>query len=831
MGVIYAAYDPQLERPVAVKVVHVPVASGSDALAEAKALARLSHPNVVTIHDYGFVDEHLYIVMELVLGQTLRRWAKGRTQREIVKAYRQAGEALAAAHSVGLVHRDFKPDNAIMGRDGRVRVVDFGLACEGADSNGASPAPRRSAGTPGYMAPEQVNGGALTAATDQFGFCTSLRDALLEQGGGGAGTPRWLQAVIERGRAPNPADRFPSMQALLHGLSRDPAQIRRRWVVAGLSVGGAAVAVAVGSSMLAARETICEGGEDRLAAVWGRGGREAALDRVAKISPYGSSLRPRLERALVKHARGWAAGYREACLAGTRSLQSPALVDRRMACLDRGRTALTSVANIVNTATADDVSDLILAVQALPQPDACSDLSAVLAEAEPPPAGTAPRVEELRRQIEDARIQIAAGRARQVRELTEGTVSAARALEYKPLLSEALLVRGRALMDADERVAAIAPLSEAYTTAFESGLSSLAVEAWARWAWTRGTSIGGEDSLSGLAIVEAVAAQRSTSRFSRALLYNNLGGVELALQRRDRARAAFERASREARGLEGAGSLELLNVNSNLGLVTDDPSQRDRILADSVAEKARWIGEDHPETLNTRWLRGKENVRFERALQILEPTCGVLQTHRHFRAAHCWLEVGFIRHELGDVAGGVDALRRAAAAEAALDSPLPLIRLYLLSWQGQEPAAERGFGAALEARPSSAQEAWWDRLERAELELGLGRVLRSKGELREAQRVLGSSLDGLCAIMSKSPSFSTQRRVTRARAELAKVLFAVEGSSAAASELAGAAASGLRQAGGEEREIEELEMVRGAPAASGSAIPDCNSSGGPTESQ
>src|SRR5688572_27988153 len=158
MGVIYAARDPQLERVVAVKLVHVGDRDSAGALAEARALARLSHPNVVTIFDYGFVDMHLYIVMERVSGPTLGRWVKGRTQREILKAYRQAGEGLAAAHAASLVHRDFKPDNAIMGLDGRVRVVDFGLACEAAGSEGGDRGPPRIAGTPAYMAPEQRAG-------------------------------------------------------------------------------------------------------------------------------------------------------------------------------------------------------------------------------------------------------------------------------------------------------------------------------------------------------------------------------------------------------------------------------------------------------------------------------------------------------------------------------------------------------------------------------------------------------------------------------------------------------------------------------------------------
>ncbi len=807
MGVIYAAYDPQLERAVAVKVVYVPESGSSDALAEAKALARLSHPNVVTIFDYGFVDEHLYIVMELILGQTLRRWAIGRTLREIVKAYSQAGEALAAAHSVGLVHRDFKPDNAIMSPDGRVRVVDFGLACEAADPSRPSQAPPRSAGTPGYMAPEQVSGSPITAAADQYGFCTALRDALRDNGAV-VGVPRWLQAVIDRGRSPDPNDRFASMQSLLGALACDPAVTKRRWFIGALLLASGATVAAGSSAALDARQGTCAGGEDRLGSAWGVDGREAALDRVANISPYGMSLQPRLREALADHSRRWAAGYREACLARATSLQSETLTDRRMACLDRGRAALGTVANIVTTATAGDLSDVILAVQALPNPDACADLNTLLiADAEPPPVSSASRIEELRRQLEQARIQIAAGRSSQVRAMLEASITAARSLAYKPLLAEVLLLQGHALMTSDDRVAAMEPLHEAFTTAFQSDLPSLAVEAWARWAWARGTSVGGEESLSGLAVVEAVAARQSTSRFARALLYNNVGGVELALQRRDRAREAFTRASREARGLASPDSIELMNVNVNLGLVTDDPSRRDELLAAAIADKSRILGDDHPETLEARWYRGKEAVSFPRSLEILTPTCAALQKQAHFRAARCWLEVGYIRHELDDVSGAVDALQRAASIDTAHDSRLPLIPVYLLAWRGDDETAARAFSAALDEHSDNPQDPWWDRLQRAELELGLGRVLRSSGNLPEAKRVLTSSLETLCAVVSQSPSSSVERRVGRARSELAKVLSALRQSRATASALAESALTWLGQSNGTAGELLELEHI------------------------
>src|SRR5262245_17835160 len=146
MGVVYEAYDPDLARGVALKLVDVSGKHRASALAEAQALARLSHPHVVPIFDVDLEGDHVYLVMELVRGTTLRHWPRGRSVAGIIAAYVQAGDALAAAHAAGLVHRDFKPDNAIMGGDGRVRVVDFGLACEADAAERAPAAPRRPAG-------------------------------------------------------------------------------------------------------------------------------------------------------------------------------------------------------------------------------------------------------------------------------------------------------------------------------------------------------------------------------------------------------------------------------------------------------------------------------------------------------------------------------------------------------------------------------------------------------------------------------------------------------------------------------------------------------------
>ncbi|MCA9698518.1 MAG: serine/threonine protein kinase, partial [Myxococcales bacterium] len=138
MGVVYAAWDPDLDRKVALKLLH----GGHDPakragknqrlLREAQAMARLSHPNVITVHDVGEFDGRVFVAMEFIEGQTLSTWQQGSSDRprsvdELLGAWVRAGRGLGAAHRQGLIHRDFKPDNVMVGDDGRVRVMDFGL--------------------------------------------------------------------------------------------------------------------------------------------------------------------------------------------------------------------------------------------------------------------------------------------------------------------------------------------------------------------------------------------------------------------------------------------------------------------------------------------------------------------------------------------------------------------------------------------------------------------------------------------------------------------------------------------------------------------------------
>ena len=252
IGVVYAGQDTQLQRTVALKLLH-PSHAGLDEshaktrwLAEARAMARLRHPNVVTVHEVGEDAGYVFIVMERVDGPTLRAWteAEPRPWTEVLAAYESAARGLAAAHAAGLVHRDFKPDNVLV--DGpqsppRVLVTDFGIAVAGAPERDADPADPIE-GTPAYMAPEQRRGVKAEPAADQFAFCVALWEALAgrrpERDPRGRPRPprdrpeipSLLWSILGRGLSERPEDRHPSMDALLLAL-RPRTSTRRRTAI------------------------------------------------------------------------------------------------------------------------------------------------------------------------------------------------------------------------------------------------------------------------------------------------------------------------------------------------------------------------------------------------------------------------------------------------------------------------------------------------------------------------------------------------------------------------------------------------------------------------
>jgi serine/threonine protein kinase len=295
MGVVYVGLDERLGREVAIKLLRARKGELDQArlVREAQVMARLSHPNVVRIYEIGDEDGAPFIVMELVDGITLKQWLKQavRSQAKILAIFDAAGRGLTAAHAKGLVHRDFKPDNVMIADDGRVLVMDFGLARSNAataeskedlaerERVGHGPLTNLTVtghivGTPAYMAPEQLGARRVDARTDQFAFCIALWEALYGRrpfaednlmvraravmDGAllvprGARVPRWLRRALERGLTVDPEQRWPSMPALLEALRLRPRRPRAATLALGL-VSAVALVVVLARELREPRE-------------------------------------------------------------------------------------------------------------------------------------------------------------------------------------------------------------------------------------------------------------------------------------------------------------------------------------------------------------------------------------------------------------------------------------------------------------------------------------------------------------------------------------------------------------------------------------------------
>lgn len=361
MGTVYAAYDPQLDRRVALKVIRprqgtaVSEKARARLRAEAQALARLNHPNVVAVHDVAEEGSRVFVAMEFVEGQELGLWLQTtRPWHETLEIFLAAARGLAAAHGAGLVHRDFKPPNVLVGTDGRVRVADFGIARRDDDAVGLVLDGDDRLGTPAYMAPEQARGVVADARSDQFSWCVSLHEALfgkrpfavvalgqlapqpLEKPADFGQVPAWVWAALKKGLSWNPAERFASMDALVAELRQHRARAPRRWApwlvpaVAGL----AAIALWVGDRDSRQRACAAEGA--RVEEAWNTAARaqlEAAF--TASGSPLAKDALLTASRTLDRWFEGWSRAMQSDCIATKVSgVQTEQMYGLRKACLE-----------------------------------------------------------------------------------------------------------------------------------------------------------------------------------------------------------------------------------------------------------------------------------------------------------------------------------------------------------------------------------------------------------------------------------------------------------------------------------------------------------------
>lgn len=654
MGEIIVAYDPKLDRRVALKLLLGGNRRNPGRLLrlrrEAQAMARLSrHPNVVTIYEVGESEDQLFLAMEFVKGQNLRVWLASQDRppswRTLVGMFLQAGRGLAAVHAAGMVHRDVKPDNIFVGDDGRVQVGDFGLARQSDEEDAEVLATRSQArteesesalvapltrtgtrlGTPGYIAPEQYLGLKADERTDQFAFCVALWEALYGHrpySGGSAnelvanvttgvrvpsangGVPVWLRRVIDRGLSTSPADRYPSINALLAALAADPT--RRRWMQ-GLTGGVLVAAVATGIVMQV-RHTraveACEGLAGEMDDVWNASKKEAMHEALlATEVSYAATSAATAEMSLDEYASLWKRARVNVCKSEMverewgRNIAEPA-----EACLEDRRERVQLLVDFLSgqsrrTDGAGVIRGAVSAVKQLPPLDPCLDETRL--KGLPSREGEFARqeVHRLHTLLLEVDTLLNLGNFKEALTLADEVQMAADTLKDDPLRAAVAFRRGRAHDNLGEYEMAEDALRLAFILAGQTHTDEVFSDAAASLARTVGVR---------------------RNRFEDGLFWGQIARMLL-----DRAGASRDdlRRVRVLRAVAG-----ILKARGNLANARDAHEQ-------VLAAYERILGPEHPDTLialqnlaNTRRDQGElagARESHERAFATLERTLGM----------------------------------------------------------------------------------------------------------------------------------------------------------------------------------------------------------------
>jgi serine/threonine protein kinase/tetratricopeptide (TPR) repeat protein len=741
MGVVYRAYDPELDRRIALKLIHGRDrdALGSERLLrEAQALAQLSHPNVVAVYDVGTFGSSVFMAMELVEGTTLRSWLR-QTQRstnEILDVFLAAGEGLAAAHRANIVHRDFKPSNLLIGSDGRVRVADFGLArsvvargavppissgsgravvldtgvrvdsaragsetstprasggprsspetpavtvaetrrasiamagakavtapsegslspasgSEGSpantpggfgsartpvsDGSARTPGAERSSdqltalgtilGTPEYMSPEQHEGLAVDALSDQYSYCVCLYEAFYgrrpPQGkapregdydsrrgardGGRAGprvpVPRRVRALVARGLSQSPEGRHPSMQALLDELRLARHPPRPAWPYTLVGAGFIAVAL-FGYRGLRGRQTnLCQGGPTKMSALWNPDRRDA-VHRAFTASgvPYAEHAFGAVSSALDHYTEDWAAAYTVACEdTRLRGEQSEDMLDRRMACLEQRRLELGAKVDVFARADRSSLEKAAQAAASLARVSDCADRVRLASRVMPPNQATRAQVERSWEELGRAKALFALGRYAEGEPIARMVAEQSTTLRYHPLEADARLTLAELLDAKGEYTPAETTLRQALRSAQTGGVQDVAARAWIGLVKVVGVrqqhhEQAHEWALDAEAHLETLPASDATLGLLLSaesdLLYHE-GKFEQAIETGQKARSVLVRTL----GSESAAVADVLKTigNADADLGKTDAARVDYEQARDIWQKA--LGPEHP---------------------------------------------------------------------------------------------------------------------------------------------------------------------------------------------------------------------------------------------
>jgi len=643
MGVVLLAHDPDLGRPVAIKLVRVRGAGTHGRvrlLREAQSVAKIQHPNVIAVHEVGTHDEQVYVVMEYVDGGTLREWvaAQPRAWPEVLEVYRQAGRGLVAAHNAGLVHRDFKPDNVLIGSGGRVRVTDFGIVGvvgEGPDvatldeevslEQGAR-LTRTGAivGTPAYMPPEQYGAGTIDARSDQFAFCVSLYEALFGERpyvGDNMGAllhsmqsdavrevpehdvPDPIVDAILRGLRSEPELRHPTMDALLRALEPAPTRKKWPWVLAGAGVVGVgAAAYVLGGA--GEPETVasfdCGDAQAAFASTW-NDQRRAALKRTFdERGGAGPDAFERVAEALDAREAEWIAGFGAACEDRRSGRQPIATYELRNACLEDAREATDTFISILSEGPREDAAGLVdgalSSVSLLRRIDRCSDTDVLHAAIWPTEAQREAQA-PIERDLAKARLMLLAGQHHEVVAFATSLEVRSRALGADAVHAAVLETLARGEMQTGLLDKAEAHAREATSLAAKARDTSIEARAAGTLMFVIGPGLGrGAEALGMMAAGESAAARthdpraRSYFKAAEAVVRSQNGDLEGA-------EAAAKEVITILEALDRPPPDELANAYSNrAGLATArgdlEAAWADQRKALDVA--ASGLGTSHP---------------------------------------------------------------------------------------------------------------------------------------------------------------------------------------------------------------------------------------------
>ncbi|MEM7157059.1 MAG: serine/threonine-protein kinase [Myxococcota bacterium] len=727
MGTVLEAFDRSLGRHVALKVLHRELDDQHTLRLrrEAQAMAKLSHPNVVQVYEVGEVDGQTFVAMELVQGMTAKAWVEQDPRpdwRACVQMYIKLGAGLVAAHESGLIHRDFKPSNAILDDKGRPRVLDFGLARQVDEADEApsppSPAPedldesgplsqsltRTGAvlGTPAYMPLEQMKGQEADARSDQFSYCVALYEAvygerpfqgrslaalMISMSSGensiakgvrtststGTRVPAALRRILQRGLATEPAERWPSMEALLTELRRVVAPRRRAaWltaaVVAGLGL------VGLGIAYQAQMGQRCEGAEQQLVGAWDDARKDEVRGAIVgtKLS-YAAQTWTRVEQGLDDYAKAWTHKHTEVCEAtSVRQEQSTEVMDLRMECLRRRRGALREVVEVLTVTDETRAEKAVDLVAGLPRLSRCDDVAALRAELPPPEdPDDAAAVEEQRGTIQRIDFLLDAGAYDEAQRESQAVVERAEDLRYPPLVAEALLRRASVREKQGEYDGAVEDLERAFSVGTQNGHDRAAAIAASHLTLLVGVrQLRLEQGLWWGKVSLPLARGISTDPLLEANALNDLGTVLHTKRESLRALEHFRRALEIREAILGGDHPNVAHAENNIGESLRVQGKLEEALPHyqrSLAIEERVFGPDHPqvagslnnigETLRQQGKLDEALDHYQRSREIRQRALGP----DHPLVADSLNNIGIVRRHQGRRDEALETYRRVLA--------------------------------------------------------------------------------------------------------------------------------------------------------------------------